>query len=89
MKTVAIGLRVLYAQGSEPDSPEGAVRLLAGKTVLVIAHRMRTVEAADKIVVLKDGEVVEQGSPDELLQNPQGVFAHMRALQSASAGWSI
>lgn len=64
-------------------------RLLAGKTVLVIAHRMRTVESADKIVVLKDGKVVEQGSPAELLQNPQGVFTHMRALQSASAGWRI
>lgn len=69
---------------------QGALsRLLAGKTVLVIAHRMRTVEAADKIVVLKDGEVVEQGSPAALLQNPQGVFAHMHVLQSASAGWSI
>ena len=69
---------------------QGALsRLLAGKTVLVIAHRMRTVEAADKIVVLKDGEVVEQGSPAALLQNPQGVFAHMRALQSASADWHI
>ena len=69
---------------------QGALsRLLAGKTVLVIAHRMRTVEAADKIVVLKDGEVAEQGSPAELLQSPQGVFAHMHALQSASAGWHI
>ena len=69
---------------------QGALsRLLAGKTVLVIAHRMRTVEAADKIVVLEDGEVVEQGSPAALLQNPQGVFAHMRTLQSASAGWSL
>ena len=64
-------------------------RLLAGKTVLVIAHRMRTVEASDKIVVLKEGKVVEQGSPAALLQNPQGVFAHMRTLQSASAGWHI
>ncbi len=69
---------------------QGALsRLLASKTVLVIAHRMRTVEAADKIVVLKDGKVVEQGSPAALLQNPRGVFAHMHALQSASAGWSL
>ena len=45
--------------------------LPAGKSVLVIAHRMRTVEAADKIVVLKNGEVTEQGSPAALLQNPQ------------------
>ncbi len=64
-------------------------RLLAGKTVLVIAHRMRTVESADQIVVLKDGKVAEQGSPAELLHNPQGVFAHMRALQSASADWRL
>ncbi len=43
---------------------QGALsRLLAGKTVLVIAHRMRTVEAADKIVVLADGRVAEEGSP--------------------------
>ena len=69
---------------------QGALsRLLAGKTVLVIAHRMRTVEAADKIVVLKEGKVEEQGSPAALLQNPQGVFAHMHALQSASSGWHI
>lgn len=64
-------------------------RLLAGKTVLVIAHRMRTVESADQIVVLKDGKVAEQGSPAALLQNPQGVFTRMRALQSASARWSL
>lgn len=64
-------------------------RLLAGKTVLVIAHRMRTVESADQIVVLKDGKVAEQGSPASLLQNPQGVFTRMRALQSASARWSL
>ncbi|MBQ1409658.1 MAG: ABC transporter ATP-binding protein [Oscillospiraceae bacterium] len=64
-------------------------RLLEGKTVLVIAHRMRTVESADQIVVLKDGKVAEQGSPAELLQNPHGVFVHMHALQSASAGWHL
>ena len=49
---------------------QGALsRLLAGKTVLVIAHRMRTVEAADKIVVLKEGKVAEEGSPKELYNN--------------------
>ena len=64
-------------------------RLLAGKTVLVIAHRMRTVEAADKIVVLASGKVVEEGSPDELLTRENGIFRHMTQLQSASAGWSI
>lgn len=64
-------------------------RLLAGKTVLVIAHRMRTVEAADKIVVLKDGTVVEEGSPSDLLAKEDSVFRRMAALQNASAKWSI
>lgn len=64
-------------------------RLLAGKTVLVIAHRMRTVEAADRIVVLADGKVAEEGSPDELLTKENGIFRRMTKLQSASAGWSI
>ena len=64
-------------------------RLLTGKTVLVIAHRMRTVEAADKIVVLADGKVAEEGSPDELLTKESGIFRHMTQLQSASADWSI
>ena len=69
---------------------QGALsRLLTGKTVLVIAHRMRTVEAADKIVVLVDGRVAEEGSPEELLTMGDGLFKHMTQLQSASAGWSI
>ena len=64
-------------------------RLLAGKTVLVIAHRMRTVEAADKIVVLADGKVAEEGTPAELLAKEDSVFRRMAQLQSASAKWSI
>ena len=64
-------------------------RLLAGKTVLVIAHRMRTVEAADKIVVLTDGKVAEEGRPDDLITRENGIFRHMTQLQNASAGWSI
>ena len=69
---------------------QGALsRLLVGKTVLVIAHRMRTVENADKIVVLAEGKVVEEGSPAELLARGDGVFARMRALQSSSAQWSL
>ncbi|MCR5129457.1 MAG: ABC transporter ATP-binding protein/permease [Lachnospiraceae bacterium] len=69
---------------------QGALsRLLAGKTVLVIAHRMRTVEAADKIVVLVDGKVAEEGSPSELLKMEDGIFKRMAQLQSESAGWSI
>ena len=69
---------------------QGALsRLLAGKTVLVIAHRMRTVEAADKIVVLEDGKVAEEGSPKELFEKPDGIFRRMSMLQRASAGWSL
>ena len=69
---------------------QGALsRLLAGKTVLVIAHRMRTVEAADKIVVLADGRVAEEGSPSELFAKEDSLFGHMAQLQNASAGWSI
>lgn len=69
---------------------QGALsRLLVGKTVLVIAHRMRTVEAADKIVVLSGGKVVEEGAPAELLEKEGGVFARMRQLQQASAQWSV
>ena len=69
---------------------QGALsRLLTGKTVLVIAHRMRTVEAADKIVVLADGKVAEEGSPAELLKKENGLFRRMTKLQSAGAEWSI
>lgn len=69
---------------------QGALsRLLMGKTVLVIAHRMRTVEAADKIVVLADGKVVEEGSPSYLRSNENSMFRHMAELQVSSAGWSI
>ncbi|MBR6323079.1 MAG: ABC transporter ATP-binding protein, partial [Lachnospiraceae bacterium] len=64
-------------------------RLLQGKTVLVIAHRMRTVEAADKIVVLSEGKVAEEGSPAELLSKEDGIFRNMTQLQAAGAAWSV
>ena len=68
---------------------QGALsRLLAGKTVLVIAHRMRTVAGADHIVVLKDGKVAQQGSPQELMAE-SGLFRHMVELQSESAQWQL
>ncbi|MBE6464938.1 MAG: ABC transporter ATP-binding protein [Eggerthellaceae bacterium] len=69
---------------------QGALsRLLQGKTVLVIAHRMRTVENADKIIVLSDGKVTEEGAPSELLAQEDGVFSRMRQLQFASAQWTL
>ena len=68
---------------------QGALsRLLAGKTVLVIAHRMRTVEAADKIVVLADGRVAEEGTPAELMDK-NSLYRRMVELQRQSAGWRL
>ena len=68
---------------------QGALsHLLAGKTVLVIAHRMRTVEAADKIVVLADGRVAEEGTPVELMDK-NGLYRRMVELQRQSAGWQL
>ena len=63
-------------------------RLIKDKTVMVIAHRMRTVAGANKIVVLSDGRVAEQGSPAELLKSG-GVFADMVRLQTEGQNWSI
>ena len=73
---------------NETKVQEALSRLLAGKTVIVIAHRMRTVENADKIVVLRDGRVAEQGTPAELLA-AGGEFAHMVELQRESAAWQL
>lgn len=63
-------------------------RLIKDKTVLVIAHRMRTVAGADKIIVLADGTVAEQGSPNALRQQ-KGLYSHMVELQSQSQGWTL
>ena len=63
-------------------------RLIKNKTVLVIAHRMRTVAGADKIVVLSGGVVAEQGIPDELYKK-NGIYTRMVDLQSASGKWKI
>ena len=62
--------------------------LIKDKTVLIIAHRMRTVENADKIVVLSGGHVAEEGRPDELMER-RGIFSHMVALQKESSEWRI
>ena len=63
-------------------------RLIRNKTVLIIAHRMRTVAGADKIVVLADGVVAEQGSPNELYAK-NGLYTHMVDLQNGSQNWSL
>ena len=63
-------------------------RLIKDKTVLIIAHRMRTVAGADKIVVLADGVVAEHGTPGELYKK-NGIYTRMVDLQSASGKWKI
>lgn len=63
-------------------------RLIKDKTVMVIAHRMRTVAGADKIVVLSDGKVAEVGTPDELMKK-DGIFEHMSKLQTQGQNWNL
>lgn len=63
-------------------------RLCAGKTVLVIAHRLRTVAGADNIVVLDRGRVVEQGTHAELME-ADGLYARLVHIQTESLGWTM
>ncbi|MBE6490633.1 MAG: ABC transporter ATP-binding protein [Methanobrevibacter sp.] len=63
-------------------------QLIKNKTVIIIAHRMRTIANADKIVVLDDGKIAEQGSPDELIAR-DGLFKRMVELQKLSGEWEI
>lgn len=73
---------------NETKVQEALSRLLAGKTVIVIAHRMRTVMNADKVVVLEGGRVAERGHPAELMER-DGLFARMVRLQRESAEWTL
>ena len=73
---------------NETAIQEALSRLIKNKTVLIIAHRMRTVAGADRVVVLSGGIVAEQGSPAELYAR-KGLYAHMVDLQSASRNWTI
>lgn len=67
---------------------ESLSKLIRNKTVIIIAHRMRTVAEADKIVVLKDGVVAELGMPKEL-EEKGGIYQHMAAVQMQAAGWQL
>ena len=73
---------------NETAIQEALSRLIKHKTVLIIAHRMRTVLSADKIVVLKEGSIDQIGTPDELLHT-EGVFKDMVTLQNKSQNWKI
>ena len=73
---------------NETEIQNALSKLIRNKTVLVIAHRMRTIENADRIVVLSGGRVREEGSPKELMKR-NGIFSHMVALQKESSKWKI
>jgi ATP-binding cassette subfamily B protein len=62
--------------------------LIKDKTVLIIAHRMRTVDGADKIVVLKNGKVAESDSPAKL-KEADGLYSHMLAVQMKTENWKL
>lgn len=73
---------------NETAVQEALSRLIKNKTVLIIAHRMRTIANADHIVVLKDGVVAEDGTPEELVRR-NGIYEHMCETQRMSAGWKM
>lgn len=67
---------------------QAIARLISGKTVIVIAHRLRTVADADKIIVLDNGELAQQGTHDELMQQG-GLYKKLYTIQQESQGWSV
>ena len=73
---------------NETQIQEAISKLVCGKTVLVIAHRMRTIEASDQIIVLDNGVVAESGTHDELMQK-NGFYRKLVDLQTASANWKL
>ena len=73
---------------NETAVQEALSRLIKNKTVLIIAHRMRTIANANHIVVLKDGVVAEDGTPEELVRR-NGIYKHMCETQRISAGWKM
>jgi ATP-binding cassette subfamily B protein len=72
---------------NETQIQEAISTLIAGRTVIVIAHRLRTVIGADKVVVLDNGRLIEEGTGAELLAQ-NGLFAHLYQVQQESLGWT-
>jgi len=86
---------VLLDEATASLDPENEVliqqaisRLIKGKTVIVIAHRLRTVVGADKIIVLDNGRVVEEGTHNTLIKN-KGLYEKLYNIQKESLGWSV
>lgn len=73
---------------SETQIQEAISELVSGKTVLVIAHRMRTIEAADQIVVLDKGVVAEKGNHDTLMKK-NGLYRKLVDLRTEAANWKL
>jgi len=69
---------------SERQVQDALERLMTGRTTLVIAHRLSTIEHADRIVVLDQGQVVENGSHEELIQQ-DGLYANLHRIQFSNA----
>lgn len=74
---------------NETQIQQALSHLIKNKTVMIIAHRMRTIASADHIVVLKDGVAAEQGTPAELMQQENSIYKHMAMLQTQSADWKM
>ena len=84
-------LHVLFVQATsaldtitENSIQEALATLGRNRTVLVIAHRLSTIRHADQIVVMGGGRVLETGSHEQLLRNPDSTYAHMWAMQTSS-----
>ena len=73
---------------NETAIQEALSRLIKNKTVMIIAHRMRTIANADHIVVLKDGVVAEEGSPAEL-SSTDSIYSRMTKQQLVSQNWKM
>ncbi|MCL3852431.1 ABC transporter ATP-binding protein/permease [Parabacteroides sp. GYB001] len=86
---------VLLDEATASLDPENEVEvqkaintLIEGRTVIVIAHRLKTIRNADKIIVLEDGHIAEQGAHDELLRN-QGLYHKLWSIQEKTIGWKL
>jgi len=86
---------VLLDEATSSLDPENEVEvqkaiseLIAGRTVIVISHHLKTIKSADNIVVLKDGMISEQGTHDELMKN-DGIYKHLWDIQDKYQGWSM